>query len=126
MVYKKFSINMLMVTMCIRDRQSAPWLSSAVRDTRRKRRRAERLWRTTKLTIHRDMRNEVSKCVTAAKRLYFTSKIDSAVFSTKQLFKVSNELLIKSDTSILWYQLIFPLMNCHSSFVNSSLTKLRS
>ena len=80
------------------------WLTSEVRDARRKRRRAERLWRTTKLTIHKEMyinmRNEVTKCVIAAKRLYFTSKIDSAVFSTKQLFKVSNELLRKSGTSI--------------------------
>ena len=47
-----------------------------------------------------NMRKEVTKCVTAAKRLYFTSKIDSAVFSTKQLFKVSNDLR-KSGTSIL-------------------------
>ena len=89
-----------LVTRCIRDRPSAPWLISEV--ARRKRRRAERLWRTTKLTIHKEMyinmRNEVTKCVIAAKRLYFTSKIDSAVFSTKQLFKVSNELLRKS-----WY-----------------------
>ena len=89
-----------LVTRCIRDRPSAPWLTSEVRDARRKRRRAERLWRTTKLTIH-NMRNEVTKCAIAAKRLYFTSKIDSAVFSTKQLFKVSNELLRKSGTSIL-------------------------
>ena len=117
-----------LVTRCIRDRPSAPWLTSEVRDARRKRRRAERLWRTTKLTIHKEMyinmRNEVTKCVIAAKRLYFTSKIDSAVFSTKQLFKVSNELL--RNLVLPYYQLIFPLMNCHSSFVNSSLTKLRT
>ena len=48
-----------------------------------------------------NMRKEVTKCVTAAKRLYFTNKIDSAVFSTKQLFKVSNDLLRKSGTSVL-------------------------
>ena len=46
------------------------------------------------------MRDEVTKCVTAGKRQYFTSKIDSAVFSTKQHFKVSNDLK-KFGTSIL-------------------------
>ena len=44
-----------LVTRCVRDRPSAPWLSFEVRDARRKRRRAERLWRTTKLSIHKEM-----------------------------------------------------------------------
>ena len=95
-----------LVTRCIRNRPSAPWLSSEVRDARRKRRRAERLWRRTKLSIHKEMyinmRNEVTKCITVAKRQYFTSKIDSVVFSIKQLFKVSNDLK-KNKKKKNWY-----------------------
>ena len=117
----------LLVTRCIRDHPSAPWLSAEVRDARRKRRCAEQLWRTTKLSIHKDMyinmRKEVTKCVTAAKRLYFTSKIDSAVFS-KQLFKVS--MIFLENLVLPFYQLMSRLMNCHNNFANSLLTKLRN
>ena len=48
-----------------------------------------------------DLRNLANKCVVAAKRQYFANKIDSITFSTKQLFKVSNDLLKKSQSSVL-------------------------
>jgi hypothetical protein len=94
-----------LVTRRVRIRPSAPWLTSQVRDARRKRRRAERLWKKTKLTIHRDMfvdaRNKASHSVFLAKRDYYSDKIDSPVFNTKQLFNVSNELLKKGKSSCL-------------------------
>ncbi|XP_072037652.1 uncharacterized protein [Amphiura filiformis] len=92
-------------TRSVRDRPSAPWLTAEVRDARRSRRRAERLWRKTKLTVHKEMyinmRNEATQHVIAAKRQFYTAKIDSDTFSTKQLFSVSNQLLGKSRTSAL-------------------------
>jgi len=81
------------------------WLTTDVRNARRRRRRAERRWRKTKLTIHKEiyvkMRHEAVKYVVAAKRNFYTSKIDSAGFSTKQLFNVTNELLCKTKKSPL-------------------------
>jgi hypothetical protein len=94
-----------LITRRIRDRPSAPWLTTEVRDARRKRRRAECLWRKTKLTVHREMyissRNEAKNCINIAKKQYFTDKIDSTAFSTKQLFNLSNNLLRKSQSSVL-------------------------
>ena len=89
----------------VRDRPSALWLTKEVRNARRKRRRAERLWRKTKLTVHKEMyintRMEATQHVIAAKRQFFANKIDSGTFSTKQLFSVSNQLLGKSRSHSL-------------------------
>ena len=94
-----------LATRSVKDRPSAPWLTTEVRNARRERRRAERRWRKTKLSVHEqvyiDARNETIKHITAAKKEYYASKIDSDGFSTKQLFNVSSELLGKSKSSAL-------------------------
>ena len=82
-----------------------PWLTTEVRNSRRRRRRAKRLWRKTKLSIHEEMyinaRNDTAKHITATKKEYYSGKIDSVGFSTKQLFNMSSELLGKSKSSAL-------------------------
>ena len=92
------------VTRRVRDRPSAPWLTEEVREVRRKRRRAERQWRKSRLTVHRQIlisaRNEVKSCIQKAKRDYFSEQIDSAS-AAKQIFSVSDKLLGKSRSSPL-------------------------
>ncbi|XP_072028205.1 uncharacterized protein [Amphiura filiformis] len=94
-----------LTTRLVRDRPSAPWLTAEVRDARREKRRAERLWRKIELTVHKELyissRNNANNCVTNAERQYFADKIDSAASSTKQLFTIANDLLRKSQTSVL-------------------------
>ena len=50
-------------TRSINDRPSAPWLTTEIRNARRERRRAERIWRKSGLTVHKDnyikLRNNV-------------------------------------------------------------------
>jgi hypothetical protein len=91
------------VTRRIRDRPSAPWVSEGVREARRKRRRAERRWRKTRLTVFREIfvkeRAAARSFLLAAKRQFYCDKIDSAVSSSKQLFSVTNELLGKSKST---------------------------
>nr|KAG5699342.1 hypothetical protein BaRGS_004279 [Batillaria attramentaria] len=92
------------VTRRVRDRASAPWLSAEVMEARRRRRRAERLWRKTHLTVHRQIftqqRAAAKSCLLAAKTQFYHDRIESAV-SSKQLFAVSSELLGKSKTKVL-------------------------
>ena len=88
-------------TRLVRDRPSAPWLSEDIRDSRRRRRAAERLWRETGLTVHRELfvlqRKAVKSAVESAKRHYVTDKIVSGT-SSKQLFLACSELQGKSRT----------------------------
>ena len=43
-----------LVTRCVSHRRSAPWLTDEVREAHRRRRQAERRWRSTRLTAHRE------------------------------------------------------------------------
>nr|KAG5695585.1 hypothetical protein BaRGS_034007 [Batillaria attramentaria] len=92
------------VTRRVRDRPSSPWLSGDVRDARRKRRAAERRWRKSGLTIHRQMfvhqRSAVVAVIEQAKRQYYDDKINSTS-SSKQLFAAFSELQGKSRTTPL-------------------------
>ena len=92
------------VTRSVRDRPSAPWMSEEVRAARRQRRRAERRWRNTRPTVHREIfvkeRAPVRSCVQAAKRQFYCDRIDS-ICSSRQLLWVSNELLGKSPSAPL-------------------------
>ena len=55
------------VTRCVRDRPSAPWMTEEIREARRRLRLAERRWRATRLTVHREIyakeRAAVKACV---------------------------------------------------------------
>ena len=68
-------------TRRVRDRPSAPWLSEDLREARRRRRRAERRWRKTHLTVHREIfvkeRDTVRACIQTAKRQHFSERIAS-------------------------------------------------
>ena len=89
------------VTRHVRDRPSAPWMTEEIREARRRRRQAERRWRETRLTVHREIyakeRAAVRACVQAAKRRFFCEKISSSS-SCRQLFAVSDELSGRSRT----------------------------
>ena len=89
----------LSVTRRVRDRPSVPWMTEEIREARRRRRQAERRWRETRLTVHREIyakeRTAVRVCVKAAKRWFFCEKIGSSS-SCRQLLAMSDELLGKS------------------------------
>ena len=95
-------------TRRVRDCPSAPWMTEEIRDARRRRRLAERRWRATRLTVHREIyakeRAAVKACIQEAKRRF---QFDSSS-SCRQLFAVSSELLGKSSTALL------PSDNSHS------------
>ena len=70
------------VTIRVRDCPSAPWMTEEIREARRRRRLAERRWRATRLTFHREIyakeRAAVKACVQEAKRRFYCEKIDSS------------------------------------------------
>ena len=88
-----------LTTRRVSDCPSAPWMTDGIKAAKRELRRAERQWRDTRLTVHREIytkqRGVVKTLVKAARKLHFSAGIENCS-NTKQLFSVSNGLLIKT------------------------------
>ncbi|KAL8599762.1 hypothetical protein ACOMHN_042526 [Nucella lapillus] len=89
-----------LTTHRVTDRTSAPWMTLDIKAAKQERRRTERQWQQTGLTVHRQIycheRNVVSRMIRDAKRQDVCDKIVGAD-SSKELFKVSGELLGKTN-----------------------------
>ncbi|KAL8592999.1 hypothetical protein ACOMHN_017929 [Nucella lapillus] len=79
-----------LMTRRVTDRTSAPWMTLDIKAAKQERRRTERQWQQTGLTVHRQIycheRNIVSGMIRDAKRQYVCDKIVGAD-SSKKLFK---------------------------------------
>ena len=110
-----------LVTRCVSHRRSAPWLTDEIREARRRRRQAERRWRSTRLTVHREIfvkeRATVKRYIPDARKLHYSSKIDICS-TTKQLFLCLTNCSAKQRLPLC--HRTFPLQTCHSVFVTFS------
>ena len=86
-----------MKTKLVSERAEASWFNNGIRGARARRRKAERRWRETGLTIHRDIFNterlRVNTLVQSQKREYSALKIQEHACSQKGIFKVVDSLL---------------------------------
>lgn len=89
---------------------TTPWYTEEVRVAKREKRRAEKVWRKTKLCVHRDIYNEkrlhANRLVNKAKRDYYHGKVVEAHGDQKELFQIVMTLMNKRK------QTIYP--TCHS------------
>ena len=90
-------------------RQSFPWYSIDIKHAQRERRKAERRWNHTGLTIHRDIfknhRCKVKQLIAKAKAKYYQDAIIECSDS-KCLFRVMYHLFKrKSEPKLLSHQL---------------------
>ncbi|WP_419615719.1 reverse transcriptase family protein [Thiolapillus sp.] len=90
-----------------RTRKPTPWFSSIAEqfcELKRERRKAERRWLKSKLTVHKQIYDSIKQKVTdlvdKAKRTYFSAKIQSST-TCKQLFQNFNSMLGKNFSSPL-------------------------
>lgn len=86
-------------------RPNTKWYSEELRDAKRERLRAERLWRKTRLEVHRqifrDTSSKTAKLLYKTKQDYFSKKIEECGKDNKQLFKLSKSLMGKKQETIL-------------------------
>ena len=84
-------------------RKPAPWLNSEVKSAKKERRKAERRWRHSNLTVHRQIFQSlnifVNRLIQSLKKVFYCDKIQSCK-STKALFSISNELTGKSNVKV--------------------------
>jgi len=78
-------------------RQMIPWFSDEIEDAKQQRRKLERLWRRTRLTVHRQMyqaqRRLFNDLMHSEKAKYFNDKIATCAGNQSTLFKTVDELL---------------------------------
>ena len=107
---------------------SSPWFES-IRDelfiAKRERRQAERKWRSTKLTIFKDLygqaKHKVSQLVHTAKCKYYTERIALAS-SSKELYQIVNTLSNRHPPKIL--PTIYPSADLPSIFIKHFTNKV--
>ena len=83
----------------------APWLTDSIKEIKRDKRKAERKWRQTGLTIHReiytDLRNKMNESIASSKKDFFQQRIEEASSSQSALFQCVNELFGKKKCTAL-------------------------
>ena len=117
----------------VRPSKSAPWypdICEELRDAKRDRRRAERKWLKTGLTVHKQIfnaaKNVVTRLVHSAKTLFLQTQI-SACTSSRKLFDVCSRLTGRSKVSPL--PTVFPatqLPEIFSEFFIRKVADIRS
>ena len=116
----------------VSDRPHSPWYNSVgpeLLKAKRERRKAEKRWRTSGLTVHRQIfqltRNKVTDIVHHAKSAFFSSKI-LACTTAKQLFSVANNILGKVNTSPLPTEYsVHELLQKFADFFTSKIILIR-
>ncbi|XP_062603507.1 uncharacterized protein LOC134265286 [Saccostrea cucullata] len=83
-------------------RQNAHWFSADLHTLKRNKRKAERTWRRTKLTVHHLIYQESSRSysnsLTQCKKEFYSNKITECCRDSKKLYCLTNQLMgIKSD-----------------------------
>ena len=114
-------------TRVVTIRPEAPWYNSKLAEEKRLRRKYERKYNKSRLAVDRELychqRDKYNNLLNTTKQEYFKDKIESAT-STKELFKVCNNLLNRTNENIL------PTHNCGTElanrFVNYFGDKIRS
>lgn len=82
----------------------APWYNTEIDVAKKERRKAEKTWRKSKLTVHREIfvmkKEKVNQCLKSAKENYYSDMI-SDPSNQKSLFKIVDKISHKKSETIL-------------------------
>ena len=113
-------------------RVSSPWfglVGDELLEAKRNRRQAERKWRSTGLSVFKDIyqkaKHYVTKIVLKAKTQYYNLKISSA-HTSKELYKITNSILSRTKSIHLPTSLpLSSLPDLFSTFFTEKIMKIR-
>ena len=111
-------------------RQSSPWYSIDIKLVKQERRKAERRWNHTGLTIHRDIfiyhRRKVKELIAKAKAKYYQDAIIECS-DAKSLFRVMDHLLKrKSEPKLPSFTSAEDLSNRFAKYFSDKITNIRT
>ena len=111
-------------------RPQAEWNTADIRKAKQLRRRAERLWRKTGLTIHRDTfmerRGDVNDLIRKTKTDYYANLLCENKDNNKKLFDVVNTLLGRKQSMPLPRKPVDILVESFSDFCISKIVAIKA
>ena len=111
-------------------RPQAEWYTADIRQAKQLRRRAERLWRKTRLTIHRDIfmerRGDVNDLIRKTKTDYYTNLICDNKDNNEKLFNVVNTFLGRKQSMPLPRKPVDILLESFSEFFISKIVAIKA
>ena len=119
-----------LVSRRVSDRPSAPWMNDTIIQARQERRRSERQWRRSGLTVHRQIyvhhKNRVNTMIRHAKQNYISDRIENARTS-RDLFHLTSTL-VGSANSVSLPHTSSPddLASSFSQFFSNKIEKIRN
>ena len=111
-------------------RPAAPWYTDAIRTEKRKRRKLERRWRASGLTVHRELYvNQcklVNKCIFDAKMGYYSALIEENDSDPKKLFSSFDKVLHrKAKRKFPHSDYVKSLVNAFADFFTTKISNIR-
>ena len=112
-------------------RPLAPWYTSEIQNLRTIKKKSERKWQQTKLTVHKEIycsnRNILTNRIKVEKKSYIQSKINNSSQSQKTLFKCIDDLFYKAKDKKLPQNIpLEDLPEKFSEFFVSKIQKIHS
>jgi hypothetical protein len=120
-----------LITCSVTSRPPAPWYTSEIALARQERRRLERRWRHSKLTVDREIfvaqKLLVNNMLSEAKVNYYTNLVKSQSDNPKQLWATVNSLSGDNKSKVLPdYDNLSSLVNSFNLFFTGKVTQIRS
>ena len=111
-------------------RPQQPWFSDELHQAKSEKRKAERLWRRTGLTVHKEIfkaeKTRYNTLLTDSKCAHYNSRITECGQDSKALSQIMNELLYRQKVSKLpVYGSAQVLANRFASFFKEKIDKIR-
>ena len=111
------------------ERAESPWFTDECKASKTEKRKAERKWRTTKLSVHLEIlmvrTKEYKSVCSQSKSLYFQRKIADNHGNQKELFQIANSLLHrKKDARLPSHVNSFDLANTFTQFFTPKIEKI--
>jgi exonuclease III len=112
-------------------RERRPWMTEKIANAKKRRRRFERKWRKSKLTVHREIyeqeRDAVKEMIQSEKSHYYNEKVEECEGDQKKLFSIVDKLLNKNQPSAMpQHDSVESLVNSFSDFFQGKIETIRS
>ena len=119
-----------LITKEVTDRQKCPWYCDEIKLAKQERRKAERRWRKTKLTVHYNILKEkqkyVSQLCSDTKSTYLCNIIQQYETDQRKLYQLANNLLHrKQEISLPIHKSDIELADRFVDFFDDKIKKIR-
>jgi len=112
------------------ERPLCPWINDDIQIAKRTRRKYERLWRRSHLTVHKEMyltqKQRVQYLSQKSKEIYYNGQVAECSGDQSKLFKIAESLLhTKGQTALPNHHSLPHLVNDFNNFFSDKIAKIR-